>query len=109
MNTFLKIGGALLAVITSAGLHAQAAGLAAPTMDVDTNGFVDFCPGAGTCGGADVASLSTGAGCAPASPFPRPPIHVNPHNAAPGAPTPPPPPPPAPPRGGPPPPPPPKG
>jgi hypothetical protein len=45
--------------------------------DVDTNGFVDFCPGAGTCGGADFFSDDTGAGCGPVSPMVRPRINAN--------------------------------
>ena len=56
-------------------------GVPTPFCDVDTNGFVDFCFGAATCGGADVASLSTAAGCGPALPFMRPRINVNHYNA----------------------------
>lgn len=45
--------------------------------DVDTNGFIDFCPGAGTCGGPDFASLQASAGCVAGAALSRPRINVN--------------------------------
>src|SRR5262249_31320645 len=52
-------------------------GVPVPFSDVAPNGFLDFCPGAATGGGADFGSVSDAAGCVPLSPLARPRINVN--------------------------------
>ncbi len=52
-------------------------GVPVPACDIDTNGFIDFCPGAAACGGADFTGDSTDLGCAPAGTDARPRIDVN--------------------------------
>jgi hypothetical protein len=55
-------------------------GVPTPACDVDVNGFLDFCPGAAGCGGNDVSSGASAAGCVPVSALVRPRINVDHYN-----------------------------